>query len=160
MKVKIGPFPKKSGKRKIKVRIDDYDIWNFDHTVALIVLPMLHMIKEAKAGSPFVEDVDVPEEIRGAGLPQKNGTDEHYHARWQYVLDEMIFAFETKAGKFQDWEEKFFSEDFDFMTKELPNGNTEFAPTGTIDHEGMRQYQARISNGFRLFGKYYEGLWT
>ena len=28
-----------------------------------------------------------------------------------------------------------------------------------MDYEGMKVYQERISNGFRLFGKYYENLW-
>ena len=27
------------------------------------------------------------------------------------------------------------------------------------DMEGMKAEQERISNGFRLFGKYYESLW-
>jgi hypothetical protein len=29
----------------------------------------------------------------------------------------------------------------------------------TSDKESMDKEQNRISNGFRLFGKYYEGLW-
>jgi hypothetical protein len=31
--------------------------------------------------------------------------------------------------------------------------------THEIDSEGMARVQARITNGFRLFGKYYEALW-
>jgi hypothetical protein len=31
--------------------------------------------------------------------------------------------------------------------------------TFKVDREGMQAYQDRISNGFRLFGKYYEALW-
>jgi hypothetical protein len=31
--------------------------------------------------------------------------------------------------------------------------------TYKCDYEGMKVVQTRISNGFRLFGKYYEGLW-
>ena len=27
------------------------------------------------------------------------------------------------------------------------------------DFVGMKRHQDRMSNGFRLFGKYYEGLW-
>jgi hypothetical protein len=33
------------------------------------------------------------------------------------------------------------------------------ADTHVYDAEGARQVQARISNGFRLFGKYLEALW-
>ena len=31
--------------------------------------------------------------------------------------------------------------------------------THQVDMEGMQKVQARITNGFRLFGKYYENLW-
>jgi hypothetical protein len=31
--------------------------------------------------------------------------------------------------------------------------------TQVVDWDGMKAQQARITNGFRLFGKYYEGLW-
>ena len=31
--------------------------------------------------------------------------------------------------------------------------------TRVYDWEGRKAYQERISNGFRLFGKYYENLW-
>ena len=33
-------------KRKIKVKIHDYDIWSADSTIGLIVLPMLKKLKE------------------------------------------------------------------------------------------------------------------
>ena len=46
-------------------------------------------------------------------------------------MSEMIFAFETKTGILQ--EDGFYAK--------------------------SPEYQKRISNGFRLFGKYYEGLW-
>ena len=31
--------------------------------------------------------------------------------------------------------------------------------TYKLDAEGMQLVQKRITNGYRLFGKYYEGLW-
>jgi hypothetical protein len=31
--------------------------------------------------------------------------------------------------------------------------------TQKVDWDGMKAEQTRITNGFRLFGKYYEGLW-
>ena len=27
------------------------------------------------------------------------------------------------------------------------------------DEEGMKEYEKRIQNGFRLFGRYYQNLW-
>ena len=37
----------------------------------------------------------------------------------------------------------------------------EYGPNNTfeMDTEGMKKFQARMTKGFKLFGKYYEGLW-
>ena len=50
--------------RKIKVRIDPYDTWNMDRTLAVIILPMLKQLKQTKHGSALVDDEDVPPEMR------------------------------------------------------------------------------------------------
>jgi len=51
-------------KRKEYVHIDEYDTWNMDSTLALIILPMLKQLKETKHGSANVENEDVPEYLR------------------------------------------------------------------------------------------------
>ena len=72
------------------------------------------------------------------------GTDEKYFDRWDYVMDEMLFAFQSKL---EDWEEQFFSNG-------IPgNGN------GKFDTKAYEAYSNRINKGFKLFGKYYNGLW-
>ena len=38
------------------VKIDRYDTWSMDHTLADIVLPMLKQLQATKHGSPLVED--------------------------------------------------------------------------------------------------------
>jgi hypothetical protein len=72
----------------------------------------------------------------------------------------MIFAFESKQN---DWEEQFHSGEIDRVFKDLENGYTEWleGPNHTfkIDMKGRKAYQKRISNGFSLFGKYYDNLW-
>jgi hypothetical protein len=161
----------KKKKRKIKVHIDRWDTWSMDHTLAYIILPMLKQLKEKKHGAPWVDDEDVPEHLRSSAAPElsedeKNTghTDDNYFKRWNWVLDEMIFAFETKAGSLQDWEDQFTTGEYDFRfkvvnedgTSEMVRGENHTAET---DWEGRKEYQKRISNGFRLFGKYYEGLW-
>jgi len=35
-------------RRKIKIQIDPYDTWSMDHTLSLIIIPMLKQLKEAK----------------------------------------------------------------------------------------------------------------
>jgi len=140
--------------RTIKVRIDNYDLWDMDSTLAKIVYPMLLKLKENKPGSPHVDDEDVPENIRStAAAPKENeyDTDEFWHDRWDYVLDEMIWAFEQiNKG---NWEEEFYTNMDGGVYKK-------YASDFRIDKEGMMKTQKRITNGLTLFGKYYQGLWT
>jgi len=126
-------------KQKVNVRIDRWDTWSMDHTLAHIILPMLKQLKETKKGDPFTDDEDVPPELRSTNAkPKKNewDTDEFHHDRWDWILDEMIYAFDCKANK-----------DDAYMRFDIYN------------RDGMEKEQKRISNGFRLFGKYYENLW-
>jgi hypothetical protein len=152
--------------RTIKVHIDRWDTWSMDHTLALIVLPMLKQLKETKHGAPYVDLKDVPEELQPKKQTKKqkdNGeTDSTHFERWDWVLDEMIFAFETKVDDGR-WEEQFETGEYDFQWKKLEDGNSQMVKgpnhTAETDWEGRKAYQERISNGFRLFGKYYENLW-
>ena len=157
------------------VKIDYWDSWNMDSTLADIILPMLRQLKAKKQGAPFVDDEDVPEHLRSTAAPPKENeydVDAHHFARWDWVIDEMIFAFECKVQ--DDWTEKYYSGVSDLQFKKCDE--TRFNPitnkhermselvqgpghTQTVDWDGMKAQQARISNGFRLFGKYYEGLW-
>lgn len=95
MLVKLGRFPKNDSERKISIRIDKWDTWNADHSIALIALPLLIQLKETKQGSPNVDDQDVPELLRSTAAPPKENdwdTDDNWHLRWDYVMDEMIFS--------------------------------------------------------------------
>lgn len=154
----------KKKKRKIDIRIDRYDTWSMDHTLALIVLPMLKQLKETKHGSPWVDDEDVPEHLRSTAAPPKENeydTDDNHHLRWEWVLDEMIFAFGSKLD--DSWEEQFESGNIDLEWIKLENGMSKMVDgpnhTRTYDREGRKAYEDRIQNGFRLFGKYYQNLW-
>ena len=162
-------------KRKIQVQIDRWDTWNMESTLGYIVRPMLKQLKEEKHGAPFVDDKDVPKELRSTSAPplseeDKNvgATDDLHFKRWDWVLDEMIFAFKNKID--EDWTQQFHSGTTDWYSEastfdeatgkallfELKRGPND---TAKIDMKGMRAYQKRITNGFRLFGKYYENLW-
>jgi len=152
--------------QKVKVRIDRWDTWSMDHTLAPIILPMLRQLKETKHGAPWVAVEDVPSELRPTKKElldyNKDGsTDPNFFKRWDWVMDEMIFAFESKID--DSWEEQFESGESDIQWKKLENGYVEMVrgpnDTKKYDWEGRRAYQERISNGFRLFGKYYESLW-
>jgi len=152
-------------KRKIEIHIDRWDTWSMDNTLALIVLPMLKQLKETKHGAPYVDPKDVPKELQPKKQTKKqkdNGeTDSTHFERWDWVLDEMIFAFDSKVN--DDWEEQFETGTSDIQWKKLEDGNSQMVEgpnhTRVYDWEGRKKYEERISNGFRLFGKYYNNLW-
>lgn len=156
------------------VKIDRWDTWSMDHTLAHIVLPMLRQLQATKHGSPMVDDEDVPEHLRSTAAPAKQNQwdiDANHHDRWDWVMGEMIFAFECRLD--DSWEDQFREGHIDWITvpvdkdgNEVPRGQHQYfkmkdGPNHTykVDYEGMKKVQARIDNGFRLFGKYYQGLW-
>jgi hypothetical protein len=145
-----------------------------DHTLAYIVLPMLKQLKESKHGAPFTDDEDVPEHLRTtAAEPKENewDTDSNHFLRWDWIMDEMIYAFECKVD--DSWEDKHWTGEWGkTIWKEsdrtYPNPKTgEMEATYTMEHtgdrkcdwDGLKLEQERINNGFRLFGKYYQNLW-
>ena len=140
--------------QKISVKIDRWDTWSMDHTLAHIVLPMLVQLKTDKQGSPLVDDDDTPEELRSTNAEPKENDwviDSNHFKRWDWVLDEMIWTFEQKVR--DDWEGDYY---------EYKDDDTEKFGVKLVweDRKGRELHQARMTNGFRLFGKYYENLWT
>ena len=118
--------------RIIYVKIDKYDTWNMDSTLKHIIVPMLKQLKETKHGAPFVDDEDVPEELKSTSAPPKKDewdVDDNHFKRWDYVMDEMIYAFETDP----DLED--------------------------ISMEEYRKINEKKQKGYLLFGKYYQCLW-
>lgn len=70
--------------------------------------------------------------------------------RWNKLLDEMIWAFEQKNV---DWEDQYYGPLVD-----NPNGvmGQDFE---WVDLDGLQKHRERMTQGFRLFGRYYENLW-
>jgi hypothetical protein len=152
------------------VKIDKWDTWSMDHTLGKIILPMLKQLQETKHGAPCVDDEDVPDELKSTSAPPKENewdTDGNHFKRWDWVMNEMIFAFERLND--DSWEDNFRSGEIDW--KHVPcawdeNGKptmykTEEGPNHTYecDYDAIEIVNKRMDNGFRLFGKYYRGLW-
>lgn len=139
------------------VKIDRWDTWSMDYTLSHIIVPMLKQLKETKHGSPFVDDEDVPEELKSTSAPPKENDydiDENHFKRWDWALNEMIWAFEQNLD--DKSEEKFFDHaEWDEKEKDFGKNLHKIK----IDQEGLKIHQDRKKNGFRLFGKYYQGLW-
>lgn len=163
-------------RRKIKIRIDHYDTWSMDHTLAFIIVPMLKQLKATKHGAPFVDDEDVPVELKSINAEplteeQKNigEVDNNHFKRWDWILDEMIWAFEQDALD-DGWENQYYSGNTDYTwklinpeesdtEKQLYEMKTGPNHTFKVDREGIENHQKRMDNGRRLFAKYYNSLW-
>lgn len=131
MKIRIGKYKKN---RKVKVEIESFDTWNMDHTLALIIHPLLVQLQNAKEGAPPVENEDVPEHLRYYPVDfsyEEAEMDPFWFDRWNYVLSEMIWTFQH------------ISEEDDF----------------SLDFQADERSYNRVKNGLRLFGKYYLSLW-
>lgn len=126
------------------VKIDYWDTWSLYSTLAIIALPMLKQLRESKHGSGFVDMNDVPESMRCTDTedydpqytfdfyrePDLQKIQCDIHDRWDWVLDEMIFAFQYVLDE----------------------------ENGLNDENWIESYK-RVHNGFCLFGKYFQNLW-
>jgi hypothetical protein len=157
MKALIGPYQDDDTPRQEDVFLDDWDSFNADHTIALIAAPLLQQLQLTKQSSGMVDDEDVPEELRSTSAPTKENewdTDDNFHKRWEWVLDEMIWALTEHANAAGD--DKFFDhsevdENADIMTQVMQI---------KCDFEGLDTYNKRKQRGFELFGKYFQSLWS
>ena len=167
-------------KRKVKVHIDGYDVWSADHTLAMIIAPTLKKLKEVQHGYPHVDNEDVPESLhmtkeQKEALNWDGTVDANHEARWNYVLDEMIWAFEQHASP-GDNDDQFHhnpeqlemlfvstgDENLDSKGMKSLEFNHQKDPTKPaywVDHEGKKKHHERMANGVRLFAKYYQALW-
>ncbi len=162
--------------QQVKIHIDPWDTWNMSDTLAQIIAPMLRQLRKDKHGAPAVDDEDVPEYLRSTSAPVKKNewdTDENYFLRWDWVMDEMIWAFEQEEGD-GNWEDQYHSGEIDIQWKEIDHWTPDLKhgikepmyemihgpnDTHVFDSTGYEKHLDRMKNGFRLFGKYYLSLW-
>ena len=137
------------------VKIDHYDTWSMDHTLAHIVLPMLKQLKATQHGSGQIDPEDVPEHLRPTEQPGPNNgyTDNTVHERWAWALDEMIWAFEQKI---KDDDESAF---YDHSAVTPGSSLQQQIGQIKIDRTALEAHQKRKQRAYELFGKYYQALW-
>lgn len=149
MKAFIGNFPKDGkGKRKIEVEVHSWDLQNIDHTIAIVVLPLLKYLRKNAQSAPEVDLEDVPPGLRSVKIIKKNNIEinKNYFGRWKYVLDEMIWAFQQISSR------KCYSMKYAMSS----------SPPLRIVSSNIflnKQKMKRTRNGLRLFSKYYMDLW-
>jgi len=177
MKINIGKYPKKGNNRKIDIKIEQFDTYSMDHTLALIILPMLLQLKATKHG--------VPHEFAEVGGEDYNSQEcfdfyredyaEMFNKKileWDTVLDKMIWSFQQLAV--EDYESKYQHGKVEFKweksgTKMLNPVTGKMETTFQMidknpdehwfDHEGLELHNKRIQEGIDLFAKYYRNLW-
>jgi len=59
------------------------------------------------------------------------------HVRWKWIMREIEFCLNHLRN--DNWEDQFHVDDY--------------------DAEGCREFNRRLNNGMRLFGKYFQGMW-
>ena len=147
-------------KRTEWVHIDYYDIWSMDYTLAIIILPMLQKLKVQKHGYGWIDDKDVPKELRSTqrgarkGLASPHDWDHYAEARFSWMLDELIWTFEQLADE-DDGESQFYDHTESSKEKDLNKSIQKLK----VDRVGLEAHNKRIENGLRLFGKYFRTLW-
>lgn len=138
-------------KRSLIIKIDNYDHWSADHTLAMIILPLLKTLQTNKQGAPFVDYSDVPDHLKPSEsdiqqmADDPGWLDDKFFARWDYVISEMVWAFEQIVK-----DDKFDSEFYTYVNGEITD----------VDMVKLTAHNERIANGTILFGKYYQNLWS
>lgn len=178
MRVNLGKYPKNSSSRKVNVTIDNFDTYNMDHTLALIILPLLIQLKNNKHGVPntIVKDVGGEDYSEQASFDFYADTyTESFNKaceRWDEILDKMIWSFQQLA--LEDYDNKYHHGKPDYnwlkiedktynpVTNQLEN-TYELVDNNPDEHwydsVGHQMHEERIQEGLELFGKYYRNLW-
>jgi hypothetical protein len=103
-----------------------------------------------------VDDEDVPKALQSMScLPKESSwdIDDNHFKRWDWVLDEMIWAFGEMVD--ENSTDKFY----DHSAVDKKAGLEEQIGKIKIDYAGLEVHEARMKKAFMLFGKYYRGLW-
>jgi hypothetical protein len=161
MKVNIGKFPKNPNTaRKISIKVDEWDSWNADSTIAMVAHPVLVQLKDKSPSFGFIDDEDVPAElgIRSTDCESSEKEfdyDSNALARWNWFLDEIIWTMNEIANA-HPTEDSFYDHsnvnEKDHLMKQVKDIK--------VDEEGLRNYRNRLQKGCELFGKYFQTLWS
>jgi hypothetical protein len=148
------------------VKIDYYDTWSMDSTLSPIILAMLKQVKQQKMGCPWTDHADGPWYFRFQTETDNhtyNETGSYNHERWNWIMDEMIWAFEQLTH--DNYEEPYWHEygEIDWDNREADENGlipVRWKRESVVDWDGLKKHDKAIENGLMLFGKYYRGLWT
>lgn len=177
MKVNIRNFNKGPTERKIDVQIDRWDTYSADHTLALIILPILLQFKQSKMGVPNEFTVAVghdmdPNYCFDFIKEDENRVFDENCQKWDDTLDRIIWSLQQIVD--DNYSDKYHHGKLDLgwqKTEKLhmnpATGKMEHMfemidknPGGHwYDHVGHTLHEERIQEGLDLLGKYFRNLW-
>ena len=145
-------------KRKVKIKLHNYDTWGADHTLALIIVPMLEQLKKDKHGTPMSMFLEFGED--GNPTPEEHVKAEE---RWHLTLDMMIWAFkqviDEDYGSFQIVEGE-----MDLSKHPEDEGKVCVPLRWSVEPEtnwdACWAYHERIQEGINLFATHFQSLWS
>ena len=127
-------------KRKVYIKIDDYDVHDLDYTLSLIIEPALKKLLDDEWLSFKVDNEDLPKELQisddeyklisftySENDPRLPEIYNRLEQQPKYVINKMIYAFNIFSSTEKDETEEY--------------------------------YKKEIDEGLRLFGKYFRNLW-
>jgi len=94
---------------------------------------------------------------------EEHDVDSNHFRRWDWVMNEMIWAFEqvlAEDDQAQFWE---IPPELDLTDRPEDEGKdaipVRWITEGKCNREAMDAHNARKQRGFELFGKYFQTLW-
>ena len=158
MKVRIGNYrSERSKKPRIEnVQVHPWDTYSADATLALIIYPTLvaykkEILEKGVVPPEFLQPVDV------SNMTEEEAQEIHEKmyseglAKWEEVLNKMIWSFEQAKDGYVG-EEEFFAINEDADDEDVENRYD-------IDNDGLNDYYEKIDDGLALFGRFYRSLW-
>ena len=168
----------------VKVRIDEHDTWSADYTLSHIIYPLLDKLKDDKHSVPRVDNADVPEYLRTEPINEYGDENiEGLILKWNWVLYRMMYSFAYKCyeDEAEEIQYEFVNSDKvykdygvviydiddlnkllhgdDYSLSDVLFSEKRFAYT-RIDFSEIEKHNKYIQEGFEIFGKYYQSLWT
>lgn len=140
--------------RKIKVKVDEWDLWSLDHTLALVILPLLVEYRKSKRyGVPTGLDISY--------IPLEDAEEDKEMQEWNAIIDKMIWSFEQLVND-ENIEDDFWIVKPDFDDCKTGSDFVDRINKGTggkYDYEARKKHDEKIQEGLELFGKYFRNLW-
>lgn len=127
----INNLNEKINSKKDTIKIDKWDVWNLNITLAKIIYPSLLEYKR---------QIDVYHEVKD---------------EFKEDIDKMIFSFKALN---EDWEQQFYSK---IENKDKDKGDIiQINKSFEFDDKGYDSYNEKINEGLKLFGEKYMSLWN